>query len=68
MELGAFATARNLRLSDRVFAGLHSPSLSSGGKKHEQTQPVAKSPEKGDGARYRVRTCDPYRVKVVLYH
>ena len=22
----------------------------------------------GDGARYRVRTCDPYRVKVVLYH
>ena len=21
-----------------------------------------------DGARYRVRTCDPYRVKVVLYH
>jgi hypothetical protein len=20
------------------------------------------------GARYRVRTCDPYRVKVVLYH
>src|SRR5205823_9081490 len=23
--------------------------------------------EKG-GARYRVRTCDPYRVKVVLYH
>ena len=23
---------------------------------------------KGDGARYRVRTCDPYRVKVVLYH
>jgi hypothetical protein len=23
---------------------------------------------RGDGARYRVRTCDPYRVKVVLYH
>ena len=22
----------------------------------------------GGGARYRVRTCDPYRVKVVLYH
>ena len=22
----------------------------------------------GDGARYRARTCDPYRVKVVLYH
>ena len=22
----------------------------------------------GSGARYRVRTCDPYRVKVVLYH
>jgi hypothetical protein len=21
-----------------------------------------------DGARYRVRTCDPYRVKVMLYH
>jgi hypothetical protein len=21
-----------------------------------------------NGARYRVRTCDPYRVKVVLYH
>ena len=21
-----------------------------------------------DGARYRVRTCDPHRVKVVLYH
>ena len=20
------------------------------------------------GARYRVRTCDPYRVKVMLYH
>ena len=25
------------------------------------------SPESNDGARYRVRTCDPYRVKVVLY-
>ena len=24
--------------------------------------------EAKDGARYRVRTCDPYRVKVVLYH
>jgi len=23
---------------------------------------------KKNGARYRVRTCDPYRVKVVLYH
>ena len=22
----------------------------------------------GNGARYRVRTCDPYRVKVMLYH
>ena len=22
----------------------------------------------GNGARYRFRTCDPYRVKVVLYH
>ena len=21
-----------------------------------------------NGARYRVRTCDPYRVKVMLYH
>ena len=25
-------------------------------------------PAGSDGARYRVRTCDPYRVKVVLYH
>ena len=25
-------------------------------------------PKIEDGARYRVRTCDPYRVKVVLYH
>jgi hypothetical protein len=25
-------------------------------------------PPRGRGARYRVRTCDPYRVKVVLYH
>jgi hypothetical protein len=24
--------------------------------------------EAKNGARYRVRTCDPYRVKVVLYH
>ena len=23
---------------------------------------------KGNGARCRVRTCDPYRVKVMLYH
>ena len=28
---------------------------------------LAKTPIK-HGARYRVRTCDPYRVKVVLYH
>ena len=26
------------------------------------------APVDEDGARYRVRTCDPYRVKVVLYH
>ena len=25
-------------------------------------------PKKGDGARCRCRTCDPYRVKVMLYH
>ncbi len=29
---------------------------------------VADGLKKGNGARYRVRTCDPYRVKVVLYH
>ena len=25
-------------------------------------------PKTKNGARYRVRTCDPYRVKVMLYH
>jgi hypothetical protein len=29
---------------------------------------VPRSATTYDGARYRVRTCDPYRVKVVLYH
>jgi hypothetical protein len=33
---------------------------------------IANDPEASmrteDGARYRVRTCDPYRVKVMLYH
>ena len=24
--------------------------------------------DQGDGARYRVRTCDPHHVKVMLYH
>jgi hypothetical protein len=35
---------------------------------HEETLAVMASHNDGDGARYRVRTCDPYRVKVVLYH
>ena len=29
---------------------------------------VVASREKEDGARCRFRTCDPYRVKVMLYH
>jgi len=35
---------------------------------HDQSGKVPSSHEEKDGARYRVRTCDPYRVKVVLYH
>jgi integrase len=52
----------------QVSAAEHTASLSSRGNKHEETPVVADSRKSGDGARYRVRTCDPYRVKVVLYH
>jgi hypothetical protein len=30
--------------------------------------PLTVAPRERSNARYRVRTCDPYRVKVVLYH
>ena len=30
--------------------------------------PKTREPNRRNGARYRVRTCDPYRVKVMLYH
>ena len=39
--------------------------VSTGTKK--ATLEVAFFEQEKDGARYRVRTCDPYRVKVVLY-
>ncbi len=35
---------------------------------HGSALNVAMCHESGENARYRVRTCDPYRVKVVLYH
>ncbi|MEY3481425.1 MAG: hypothetical protein RIQ71_2200 [Verrucomicrobiota bacterium] len=34
----------------------------------ESAEDVATCHDGENGARYRVRTCDPYRVKVVLYH
>ena len=37
------------------------------GSGRDLSQTVADSREDENGARYRVRTCDPYRVKVVLY-
>ena len=45
-----------------LYIGLH---RAMGGKitVAERTQLASQG-----GARYRVRTCDPYRVKVVLYH
>jgi len=38
------------------------------GSSRDLTVPVADSRESENGARYRVRTCDPCRVKAVLYH
>jgi hypothetical protein len=51
-----------------ILAAEDSSPLVLRGKRHEPTRTGAESPESEDGARYRVRTCDPYRVKVVLYH
>ena len=38
------------------------------GSGRDQTLPVPLSPDGGNGARYRVRTCDFLRVKQALYH
>ena len=43
-------------------------SLINKGTERDLTRSVADRRESKNGARYRVRTCDPYRVKVVLYH
>ncbi len=51
-----------------ISAAEHNALLVSRGKNHEPAPSVTASPESGNGARYRVRTCDPLRVREVLYH
>ena len=50
---------------DFVFIGLRELKKTTGEIKSKM---IFKKSTFEDGARCRVRTCDPYRVKVVLYH
>jgi len=43
-------------------------SLINRGLGHDESRKVTAGPNGKNGARYRVRTCGPYRVKVMLYH
>ncbi len=66
-DSGASSHKMSLTVAD-VSSAERAVSVVSRGKTHDKAQAVANSRESENGARYRVRTCDPYRVKVMLYH